>query len=412
MHTRLADALQDSPAAVDAEAIVRRCVHCGFCLATCPTYQLLGDERDSPRGRIVLIQQLLEGEPANATTRTHLDRCLGCRACETTCPSGVRYGALLDYGRGVVEQQLRRPLRERVLRAALLRVVPSRARFERLLRLGRALKPLLPARLRRKIPAVTAVTAGATAPASAPPRRMLVVDACAESATPNTQAALRRVFARCGIALERAPAAGCCGALAHHLGHHDDGLAAMRRNVDAWWPRVEGGEVEAIVIAASGCGATVRDYGHLLRHDAGYAAKAQRIAELARDPAEILAAEPHEWIGGLGRGRRVAFHAPCSLQHGAKRHGLAPTLLREAGYELTPVADAHLCCGSAGSYSILQPALAGALRERKLAALEAGAPELIATANIGCQLHLAAGTARPLRHWIELLDEASLREDR
>lgn len=409
MHTRLSDALQDSPAAVEAEAIVRRCVHCGFCLATCPTYQLLGDERDSPRGRIVLIQQLLEGEPANATTRTHLDRCLGCRACETTCPSGVRYGALLDYGRGEVERQLRRPLRERALRATLLRVVPSRTRFDRLLRLGRAMNSFLPAALRRKIPPAAAAVAEPATPA---PRRMLALDACAESATPNTQAALRRVLARCGIALESAPDAGCCGALAHHLGHHDDGLAAMRRNVDAWWPHVERGEVEALVVAASGCGASVRDYGHLLRHDAGYAAKAQRIAALVRDPAEILAAEPHEWIGGLGRGRRVAFHAPCSLQHGAKRHDLAPTLLREAGYELTPVADAHLCCGSAGSYSILQPALADALRERKLAALEAGAPELIATANIGCQLHLSAGTARPLRHWIELLDEASLREDR
>ncbi len=409
MHTRLADALQDSPEALDAQAIVQRCVHCGFCLATCPTYQLLGDERDSPRGRIVLIQQLLEGEPANATTRTHLDRCLGCRACETTCPSGVRYGALLDYGRGVVERQMRRPLHQRVLRAALLRIVPSRARFDRLLRLGRALRPWLPAALRARIPAPASAVATAPEPAT---RRMLVLDACAESATPNTQAALRRVFARCGIALESAAAAGCCGALAHHLGRHDDGLAAMRRNVDAWWPRVDSGEIEAIVVAASGCGAAVRDYGHLLRHDAGYAAKAQRIAALARDPAEILAAQAHDWIGGLGRGRRIAFHAPCSLQHGAPRRLPAQALLREAGYELTPVADAHLCCGSAGSYSILQPELADALRERKLAALEAGAPELIATANIGCQLHLAAGSARPLRHWIELLDEASMRQAR
>lgn len=409
MHTRLADALQDSPEAVDAAAIVRRCVHCGFCLATCPTYQLLGDERDSPRGRIVLIQQLLEGEPASETTRTHLDRCLGCRACETTCPSGVRYGALLDYGRGVVEQQLRRPLRQRTLRGLLLRIVPWRAGFDRLLRLGRRVRPFLPAALRARVPAAAPAVA-APAASGAATRRMLVLHACAESATPNTQAALRRVFARCGIALESAPAAGCCGALAHHLGRHEEGLAAMRRNVDAWWPRVESGGIEAIVVAASGCGVAVREYGHLLRHDAGYAAKARRIAELARDPAEILSAEPHAWIGALGCGRRVAFHAPCSLQHGLRRHGSTEALLLEAGYELTPVAEPHLCCGSAGSYSILQPALADALRQRKLVALEAAGPELIATANIGCQLHLAAGTARPLRHWIELLDEASMRE--
>lgn len=411
MHTRLAEALQDSPEAVDAEAIVRRCVHCGFCLATCPTYQLLGDERDSPRGRIVLIQQLLEGEPASETTRTHLDRCLGCRACETTCPSGVRYGALLDYGRGVVEKRMRRPLRQRMLRATLLRVVPSRTGLDRLLRLSRALRSFLPAALRAKIP--PAARACADPPASEPAtRRMLALDACAEGATPNTQAALRRVLARCGIALERTPGAGCCGALAHHLGHHEEGLAAMRRNVDAWWPRVESGEIEAIVVAASGCGVTVREYGHLLRHDPAYAGKAQRIAELARDPAEILSAEARDRIGTPGGGRRVAFHAPCSLQHGIRRHALTETLLRRAGYALTPVAEPHLCCGSAGSYSILQPALANALRERKLAALEAGMPELIATANIGCQLHLAAGTTRPLRHWIELLDEASMREIR
>jgi len=409
MHTNLAEALRESPAARDAEAIVRRCVHCGFCLATCPTYQVLGDERDSPRGRIYLIQQLLEGEPANTTTQTHLDRCLGCRACETTCPSGVRYGALLDYGRGVVEAQLPRPLRERLLRATLLRVVPSRALFGTLLRIGRLLRNLLPARLRAKIPPVAgAAEKHAASPiAASATRRMLILDVCGETATPNTRAATARVLARFGIALETAPAAGCCGALAYHMGKHEEGLAAMRRNVDAWWPLVEHDAIEAIVVTASGCGVTVREYGHLLRHDPAYAQKAARIAALARDPAEILAGEDRSGWAGLGASHSIAFHAPCTLQHGLKREALVERVLREAGYELTPIVDAHLCCGSAGSYSILQPQLALSLRERKLASLEAGAPELIATANIGCQLHLAAGTSRPVRHWIELLDSTT-----
>ncbi|HEY0230225.1 MAG TPA: glycolate oxidase subunit GlcF [Dokdonella sp.] len=409
MHTNLAEALRDSPAARDAEAIVRRCVHCGFCLATCPTYQLLGDERDSPRGRIYLIQQLLEGEPANATTQTHLDRCLGCRACETTCPSGVRYGALLDYGRGVVEAQLSRPVRERLLRAALLRLVPSRALFGTLLRIGRLFKNALPAGLRAKLPPAAQTVGHDALPlaAAAATRRMLLLDVCGEAATPNTRAATVRVLARFGIALETAPAAGCCGALAYHMGRHEEGLAAMRRNIDAWWPLVERDAIEAIVVTASGCGVTVHEYGHLLRHDPAYAQKAARIAALARDPVEILASEDRSGLAGLGAGRSIAFHAPCSLQHGLKREALVERVLREAGYELAPIMDAHLCCGSAGSYSILQPTLAAELRERKLAHLEAGAPELIATANIGCQLHLAAGTSRPVRHWIELLDGAA-----
>lgn len=408
MHTQLAEALRESPEAHDAEAIVRRCVHCGFCLATCPTYQVLGDERDSPRGRIYLIKQLLEGEPASATTQTHLDRCLGCRACETTCPSGVRYGELLDYGRGVVEAQRTRPLRERFLRSALLRIVPARRWFTALLRAGQILRPLLPSRLRAKLPPRAALPIDAVQARPAATRRMLALDVCGEVATPNTRAAAARVLARFGIALEAMPAAGCCGALAYHLGRHDEGLAAMRRNIDVWWPLIERGAIEAIVVTASGCGVTVREYGHLLRHDSGYAEKARRVAALARDPAEIIAAEKRGWLAGIGAGQRIAFHAPCTLQHGLKREALVEELLRAAGYELAPVAEAHLCCGSAGSYSILQPVLANTLRERKLAALEAGAPDLIATANIGCQLHLGAGTTRQVRHWIELLDSASM----
>ena len=402
MHTTLHPSLNDSREAHDAAAIVGRCVHCGFCLATCPTYQLLGDERDSPRGRIYLIRELLEGTPASATTQTHLDRCLGCRACETTCPSGVRYGALLDVGRGLVEAQRPRTLRERMLRGTLLRVVPSRRLFDAALRIGRSLAPLLPRALRAKIPRFAeprTVTPGA----STPTRRVLTLDVCAETATPATRASLVRVLARCGFAIETAPAAGCCGALAYHMGRHAEGLAAMRRNVDAWWPFVESG-VEAIVVSATGCGVTVRDYGALLRDDPAYAERAARIGALARDPSEIVAAEPRAWLSDIGRGVRVAFQAPCSLQHGLRGDALVERLLREAGYELTSVADAHLCCGSAGSYSILQPALADALRERKLAALVAASPALIATANVGCQLHLGATARVPVRHWIELID--------
>jgi glycolate dehydrogenase iron-sulfur subunit len=344
---------------------------------------------------------MLEGTPASATTQTHLDRCLGCRACETTCPSGVRYGALLDVGRGLVEAQRPRNLRERTLRGALLRIVPSRKLFDGLMRIGRWLRPILPSAVRAKIPGH--VASEPIAPATTRARRVLALDVCAESATPATRASLVRVLARCGIAVETAPSAGCCGALAYHMGRHDEGLAAMRRNVDAWWPFVERG-IEAIVVSASGCGVTVRDIGRLLFDDPAYAERAARIAALVRDPAEIVAAEPHAWLAGIGYGRRIAFHAPCSLHHGMKGDARVERLLHEAGYELAPVADAHLCCGSAGSYSILQPALATRLRDRKLAALAAGAPTLIATANIGCQLHLGSAASVPVRHWIELID--------
>jgi len=402
MQTTLHPTLCASPAAREGASIIGRCVHCGFCLANCPTYQLLGDERDSPRGRIYLIQSMLENASASATTQTHLDRCLGCRACETACPSGVRYGALLDIGRGLLEAQRPRPLRQRWLRTALLGVVPSRARFDAMLRLGRRVRGVLPRRWRAKIPA-RASTVAADPPGNSYARRVLALDVCAESATPATRASLTRVLARCGIAIESASGAGCCGALAYHLGRHTEGLAAMRRNIDAWWPLVERG-AEAIVVSATGCGVTVRDYGHLLRDDAEYAERAAYIAALVRDPAEIVDAKPHAWLAPIGRGRRVAFHAPCSLQHGIRGDARVERLLREAGYELAPVADAHLCCGSAGSYSILQPAIAEALRARKLAALVANGPAEIATANIGCQLHLGAAANMPVRHWIELID--------
>ena len=402
MQTILHPTLASSPAAQEGASIIGRCVHCGFCLANCPTYQLLGDERDSPRGRIYLIKAMLEGATASATTQTHLDRCLGCRACESACPSGVRYGALLDIGRGLLEAQRPRRLRQRWLRTVLLRVVPSRARFDAMLRIGRRLRGVLPRLWRAKIPA-RAQTISADLAGQSHARRVLALDVCAESATPATRASLARVLARCGLTIESAPGAGCCGALAYHLGRHAEGLAAMRRNIDAWGPLVERG-AEAIVVSATGCGVTVRDYGHLLRDDAANAERAARIAALVRDPAELVDAGPHGWLAAIGRGRRIAFHAPCSLQHGLKGDARVERLLREAGYELAPVADAHLCCGSAGSYSILQAAIADALRARKLAALVANAPDMIATANIGCQLHLGAAANVPVRHWIELID--------
>jgi Fe-S oxidoreductase len=403
MQTRLAPPFSDSPAGAEAEAILRSCVHCGFCLATCPTYQLVGDELDSPRGRIYLMKQVLEGEMPSRTTQHHLDRCLTCRACETTCPSGVRYGALLEIGREAVEQRVRRPLRERLVRWLLRKLVPYPQRYALLLRLGQILRPLLPSALRAKLPPAQRVGAR---PAASGTRRMLVLEGCVQSvATPLTNAAARRVLARLGIELRAAPAAGCCGALAQHLSAGEEARAAMRRNIDAWWPEIEAG-AEAVVITASGCGAQVRDYGHLLADEPRYAARAARVSALARDLSEVLAPEDRRAWAGVGAGRRVAFHAPCTLQHGQRVVGVVEGLLRDAGFELAPVADAHLCCGSAGTYSILQPELSRRLRDQKIGALAAGAPQRIVTANIGCQLHLQGGTQVPVGHWIELFDES------
>ncbi|MBI5039888.1 MAG: glycolate oxidase subunit GlcF [Gammaproteobacteria bacterium] len=351
MQTSLTAAILNTPAGQEADSILRSCVHCGFCTATCPTYQLLGDELDGPRGRIYLIKQMLEGQPVTRETQVHLDRCLTCRACETTCPSGVRYGRLADIGRGISEQQIDRPIAERL--------------FRRVLRAG-----------------------------------------CAQSSTtPNTNAAAARVLDRLGISLIVAPAAGCCGALSQHLSAEDEALDFMRRNIDAWWPHIEQG-IEAIVMTASGCGVMVKDYGTLLQHDTHYAAKAAIISALTRDLGEILATENLAGLRVSANRRRIAFHAPCTLQHGQKLSGTVEGLLTKLGYVLTEVRDSHLCCGSAGSYSLLQPELSQRLRDNKLNALQTEKPELIATANVGCQLHLATGSDVPVLHWIELLDES------
>jgi glycolate oxidase iron-sulfur subunit len=383
-------------------------VHCGFCTATCPTYQLLGDELDGPRGRIYLIKQVLEGKPVTEKTRTHLDRCLTCRSCETTCPSGVKYSHLLDVGRQIVEERLPRPVSEALPRALLKAVLPRPALFGAAVAVGRALRPLLPSSLADKLPPVPA--AARPWPASGThPRRMLVLAGCVQPAlAPNINAATARLLDRLGIELFEEAKAGCCGALRFHLNDQAAGKDDMRRNIDAWWPHVEAG-VEAIVVTASGCGVQVRDYGHLLADDPAYADKAARISQLCRDPSEILAAEPERLLPLLAaraekRGK-LAFHSPCTLQHGLKIRGGIEQMLLAVGSELTPVADSHLCCGSAGTYSVLQPELSSRLRSNKLAALNAGGPALVATANIGCLTHLQAGSPLPVRHWIELIDE-------
>jgi glycolate oxidase iron-sulfur subunit len=394
MQTELADFIRDTPQGREADAILRKCVHCGFCSATCPTYQLLGDELDSPRGRIYLIKQALEGAPVTASTRLHLDRCLTCRSCESTCPSGVQYGRLADIGRAVVEERVPRGPWETAKRAALAFALPRRALFTALLRLGRLFRFLFPGLVPAPAPA-----AGAW-PAPRHARRMLALAGCVQPAlAPRINAAAARVLDRAGVSLIETPGAGCCGALRFHLNFQEQGRDDMRALIDAWWPTIERGEAEAIVVTASGCGATVKEYGHLLAHDPAYREKAARISAMTRDLSEVV--QPG---AGTGTGR-IAFHSPCSLQHGQQIHGKVEGLLEKAGYELAPVADAHLCCGSAGTYSILQPELSGELRRRKLTALQDGQPAAIATANIGCLAHLQAGARVPVRHWIEFLDE-------
>jgi glycolate oxidase iron-sulfur subunit len=404
MQTQLADWIKDTPEGAEADAILRKCVHCGFCLATCPTYNLLGDELDSPRGRIYLMKQMLEGAPVTHRTQLHLDRCLTCRACETTCPSGVEYGKLVDIGREVVERKVRRPVKERAKRWLLKSTLPHRGLFSLALGLGRAAKPLLPARLARRIPPHRA--AGAW-PSAEHARRMLVLDRCVQPALqPSINAATARVLDRLGIALVSVARAGCCGAVPFHLNYQHDALGYMKANIDAWWPEIERG-AEAIVVTASGCGTTVKDYGRLLREDRAYAAKAARVSELARDVSEVIADERARLRPLMkdASPRKVAFQSPCSLQHGLRIQGVVESILRDAGFTLTPVPDGHLCCGSAGTYSILKPGISRQLLHNKVRSLESGGPDEIATANIGCLAHVQSGTRLPVRHWIELLDE-------
>ena len=410
MQTNLADFVKDTPEGREADAILRRCVHCGFCTATCPTYQLLGDELDGPRGRIYLIKQVLEGAPATSKTQLHLDRCLTCRSCETTCPSGVHYSRLLDIGRDIVERKVGRGMVEGLQRKALRAAIPEPGRFTPLLELGHLARPFLPAALRRKVPPRPAPAQ--PWPTDVHPRKLLLLEGCVLPAlSPATNAAAARVLDRLGITLQRVAGGGCCGALSLHLAAQDEARAYMRGNIDAWWPHVEAG-AEAIVVTASGCGVTVKDYVHLLAHDPAYAEKARRISELTRDLSEVILPHKDRLRASIRNSSFIlhpssfAFQSPCSLQHGMKLKGAVETLLTDLGFRLAPVEDPHLCCGSAGTYSILQPEISQRLLEDKVAALTAHSPAAILTANIGCQSHLQTATRLPVRHWIEALDEA------
>jgi glycolate oxidase iron-sulfur subunit len=403
MQTTLSEQARQLPRAEEAESILRTCVHCGFCNATCPTYQLLGDELDGPRGRIYLIKQVLEGNEVTQKTQQHLDRCLSCRNCETTCPSGVDYHNLLDIGRAVVDAAVPRPLEQRLLREGLRRVVPNPGLFKALVSSGQVFRALLPNTLQGKLP--RRVYPAKPRPTVRHARQVLILEGCVQPGlSPNTNAATARVLDRLGISVIPSREAGCCGAVDYHLDAQAAGLDRARHNIDAWWPAIENG-AEAIVQTASGCGAFIKDYGHLLRSDPAYADKAQRVSALARDLVEVLRDEPLETLG-IHSDQRLAFHCPCTLQHAQKLGGAVEALLTRLGFNLTPVPDGHLCCGSAGTYSLTQPALSRQLRDNKLNALESGHPEIIVTANIGCQSHLDGAGRTPVRHWIELVEAA------
>ena len=401
MQTNIIEKYKSTVEGQEAEAILRSCVHCGFCTATCPTYQELHDERDGPRGRIYLIKQLLEGGEVTEKTRTHLDRCLSCRSCETTCPSGVKYGRLVDIGRGLMEEAVPRSPKDKLIRWGLRKVLPYPNRFGGLLKVGRLMKPLTPYALQDKIPPKQKSSPW---PSSSHQRVMLVLAGCAQpSAAPNTNAAASRVLDKLGITLVEAPKAGCCGAVSYHLSAHDEGLNFMRSNIDAWWPAIESG-AEALVMTASGCGAMVKDYGHLLRNDPDYADKAAKVSELSRDLSEVLLNENLAPLKLSPRDEKVAFHCPCTLQHALQLSGTVEQVLEKAGVNLVKTKDKHLCCGSAGTYSILQPKMSKRLLDKKLKALTVDEPQRIVTANIGCQLHLGSKAKVPVQHWIELLD--------
>jgi glycolate oxidase iron-sulfur subunit len=412
MQTQLSEEFKGTSDGEAAEAILRKCVHCGFCAATCPTYQLLGDELDGPRGRIYLIKETLEGRQPTRETQLHLDRCLTCRNCETTCPSGVQYGELIEIGRRVVDAKVPRPAGERAQRWMLKEGLTSPL-FGPAMKLGQAVRPMVPASLRDKIPA-SAQSAVRRAPRGTHASKMLLLQGCVQpSMMPGINAATANVLDAAGIELVAAEGAGCCGAIRSHLSDHEGGIDDMRRNIDAWWPQVESKSVEAIVTNASGCGVMVKDYGRYLQHDARYATRAAAVSALAVDLGELLPrivpriASRLKPLAASPRGSLV-FHPPCTLQHGQQLRGGIETGLRALGFDVQlAAAESHLCCGSAGTYSVTQPELARALRDRKLSGLlEAGEPDAIVSANIGCIQHLQSGTKLPVRHWVQVVDEA------
>ena len=401
MQTQFSDALLATDSGQRADKILRSCVHCGFCNATCPTYQLLGDELDGPRGRIYQIKQMLEGQPVSRQTQQHLDRCLTCLNCETTCPSGVEYGKLLEIGRSQITQRVKRPLHQRLMHAGLRWVMPYPERFARLVHLTGYLRPLLPTSLKKKLP--TRLPSAKNRQLVVHARKMLILEGCVQPVLqPGINHATASVLDKLGIQLIYAGTAGCCGALSHHLSAEEEALDFARRNINAWWPYIQSG-AEAIISTASGCGIQLKDYADLLRHDKEYAEKARKVSELTLDIAEVLQQEDLS-IFEQSESQTIAFHPPCTLQHGQKLGGVVEKLLRSVGYQLVPVQDAHLCCGSAGTYSLLQPKISQRLLKNKLKHLQARQPTLIATANIGCLEHLQTGTDTRIVHWIELLD--------
>ena len=408
MQTNLSPEYRHTADGQEAEAILRKCVHCGFCTATCPTYQLLGDELDGPRGRIYLIKQVLEGVTPTRDTQLHLDRCLTCRNCETTCPSGVQYGHLVDIGRKLVDEKVPRPASEKAVRWALKEGLNS-PMFAPAMKLGQAVRGLLPGGIKAKVPEARS---SGNLPTQAHERKVLLLAGCVQPAmSPNINSATARVLDACGIQTVVEPLAGCCGGVKFHLNDQDAAIVQMKNNIDAWWPHVAQG-AEAIVMNASGCGVTVKDYGHILRNDAAYAEKAKRISELTKDLSELLPdllpalrqrIQPQTaQAQGL-----MAFHPPCTLQHGQQLKGGVETHLNQLGFTLKVAnTEAHLCCGSAGTYSVLQPVIATQLRDRKLGNLNEMQPQAILSANIGCITHLQSGTQVPVRHWVEMLDAA------
>ncbi len=407
MQTNLADWARDSVIGQEADEILRRCVHCGFCTATCPTYQVLGDELDSPRGRIYLIKEMLEGQEPTQATQQHLDRCLTCRNCETTCPSGVEYGHLIDIGRQLIEEKVPRPWSQRLQRTLLRKGLTS-SLFAPAYRMGQALRAFLPSVLQKKI--IEARDTGARPDTTHHVRQILLLTGCVQpTMMPTIDAATIRVLDRLGIGTQVAQGAGCCGALNFHLDDQETARAQMRLNIDAWLPLIDSGKIDAIVMNASGCGAMVVEYAHHLRHDAVYAAKAEKVVALVRDIAEVVAPHAEALAAQLDATRlpkRPVFHPPCTLQHWQGLRPLSENLLAKLGLSLQPFTESHLCCGSAGAYSVLQPEISTSLRDRKLAQLVASAPDMMLSSNIGCIGHLQSGTEVPVRHWIEVVDLA------
>ena len=408
MQIHLSPEFEGTSDGEEAQAILRKCVHCGFCNATCPTYQLLGDELDGPRGRIYLIRQVLEGGEVTRSTQQHLDRCLTCLNCQTTCPSGVEYGHLVDIGRKIVDARVQRPARQRAARWVLREGLTSPL-FAAAMRLGRAIRPLLPAVLRNKVTASRPERV-LDAPGRVHPRKVLMLRGCVQpSMMPHIDRAAARLLDRAGIQILQAGATGCCGAVRTHLSDNEGGLRDMRRNIDAWFPWVAAGEVEAIVTSASACSFAIKDYGHALSRDVEYSDRAARISALARDLSEYLPDFVQVLKGCLRPDgfKRLAFHPPCTLQHGQRLRGGVETHLRALGFDVSIARnESHLCCGSAGTYSILQPKLATQLRDRKLGNLAELEPQIIVSANMGCIQHLQSGTSIPVKHWIEVLEEA------